>query len=68
VATLTFQIPDNRMQDLIDAWTAGWPAVITDGVVNTQAQTQYAKNNIKREIINRVQEYLAEQQPDFPIT
>jgi len=67
MANLTFQIPDSRMQDLIDAWGQGWPETV-DGAPNPQTKAQFAKEQIRRMIVRRVKDHVTSQQPEFPIT
>ena len=68
MATLSFQIPDNRMQDLIDAWGVTYSDVTSEGSPNPQTKAQYAKEQIRLVIVQRVRDYLTAQQPEFPIT
>lgn len=74
MANLTFTIPDARMPDLIDAWGAGWLAQIPDQdnpgsmIPNPETKPQFAKENIRRMIVERVRVYEGRQLPEFPVT
>jgi hypothetical protein len=68
MANLTFQIPDERMQDLIDAWGDGWRATLPNGDPNPQTKQQYAKERIRQMIVNGVKHYESQQLQEFPIT
>jgi hypothetical protein len=73
MATLSFQIPDARMPELVDAWSLGWPAEVIDPadpskmIPNPQTQQQYAKEQIRQVIVTRVQQHLSAQTA-FPVT
>lgn len=68
MAELKFQIPDNRMNDLVDAWGDGWTAELINGEPNPLTKQQFAREQIKLTIMQRVKSHEARQLPDFPIT
>lgn len=68
MAELKFQIPDNRMDDLVNAWGDGYSPELIDGEPNPQTKQQFAREQIKLTIMQRVKSHEARQLPDFPIT
>jgi hypothetical protein len=67
MAQLIFNIPDERMQELVDAWALGYQPTI-NGSPNPQTKQQYAKEQIRLVIASRVTKHQqAQQQPDFPV-
>ena len=67
MAELKYTIPDARMQELIDAWGSEWEEEV-NGVPNPITKQQFAKDEIKRTIADRVRIYKSTQPSDFPIT
>jgi hypothetical protein len=68
VAELKFQIPDARMDDLINAWGQNYMETLVDGSPNPQTKQQFARQQIMNMITQRIKDHQASQQPDFPIT
>lgn len=68
MAELKFTIPDARMNDLVDAWGDGWTPELIDGEPNPLTKPQFAREQIKQTIMQRVKSHEARQLPDFPIT
>jgi hypothetical protein len=74
MATLTFNIPDERMPDLIEAWGDGWTADVIDPdnpgeyMPNPLTKPQYAKEQIRRSLVQRVKQFQAAALEDIPIT
>jgi hypothetical protein len=74
MATLSFTIPDTRMAELVEAWGAAWTAEVDDPanpgekIPNPQTKPQFAKEQIKRAIIDHIQWYQGQQIEEIPIT
>lgn len=68
MAELKFQIPDNRMDDLINAWGQDYAETLVDGEPNPQTKQQFARKQIMNMIVQRIRTHEANQQPEFPIT
>jgi hypothetical protein len=64
MAQLTFNIPDDQMSRLVDAWGAGHPEAAPEG----ETKAQFAKQNIKRMIMVGVRNFEAQQVPEINIT
>lgn len=74
MAELKFTIPDARMSELIDAWGMGYRDEIPDPgnpgevIPNPQTKPQFAKENIRRMIVERVKTHQGQQLPELPVT
>ena len=66
MAKLTFDIPDARMPEFIDAWAEGYQDTI-DGAPNPQTKQQFARQQIRNALAGRVHAYQSIQPPTFPI-
>lgn len=68
MATFTLTIPNNKLQDTIDAWSEGYQSTLPDGSPNPQTRAQYAREQIRQAVNNHVYQYLIRQQtpPEDP--
>lgn len=74
MADLTFQVPDDKMAELVDAWSTGYLAEVPDPssrgdmIPNPQSKEDFAKEQIKKMIADRIRVHISTQGPEFPIT
>ena len=65
MAQLTFNVPDDLMDDLVEAWSGpDWELRAKEG----ETQAQFAKRMIARTIAEPIRQKQAEQLPEIPIT
>ena len=62
MATFTLTIPNDKLQDTLDAWSEGYSATLPGGGANPQTRTQFAKEQIRQAVNNHVYQYLIRQQ------
>ena len=74
MAKLTFDIPDARMPEVIEAfgrgrgWSPEFPDANGDMQPNPETEQHYAKEQIRQDIIRHVKHYQGSQIAEIPIT
>ena len=64
---LTFQIPDDKYDLFIDAWSEGYQTEI-DGEPNPETKPQFAKKIVVRTLHDRVRAFESAKVPEIGIT
>lgn len=57
MATFTITIPNDKLQDMINAYGKDWAETLPDGTPNPQTKAQFARSELNRHIKQRVIDY-----------